>query len=89
MTPVNSSAPRGRKALASFWHDFEWPVVGGLALLALALGAFGYYAQFKAGGEARTLWDILYFDIQLFLTVCGELTSPRLRGQVGSRKRSG
>lgn len=75
MKAVNSSASCWRKALGNFWRDFEWPVVGGLAVVALALGGFGYHAQFRADGGTRALWDILYFDIQLFL-----IQMPEMKG---------
>lgn len=73
---MNSSPSRGRNALANFWHDFEWPIVGAVALAALALGGFGYYAQFQAAGTTRTFWDILYLDIQLFIISMPELKTP-------------
>ena len=76
MTATNSSAPRGRKSLANFWRDFQWPVVGALAFLAMVLGWLGYHAQFHAEGAARTLWDILYFDLQLFTLQMPDVKPP-------------
>jgi hypothetical protein len=76
MTAAKSSGSNWRKTLESFWHDFEWPVIGGFAVLALVLGFFGYYAQFRAQGDAHTFWDILYLDIQLFLIQMPEVKGP-------------
>src|ERR1041384_1100516 len=76
MRAMYSSPPRGHKALANFWHDFEWPVMGALAFLAMLLGGIGYYMQFRADGTARSIWDVLYFDLQLFTLQMPDVKPP-------------
>ena len=73
---MNSSARRCRVALSNFWRDFEWPVVGALALTALALGAIGYHSQPRTEGGIRDFWEILYFDLQLFTLQMPEVKPP-------------
>jgi hypothetical protein len=65
-----------RKALRNLWRDFEWPVVGLLALIAMILAHFGYWSHLKGQKPPPTFWDLLYFDLQLFLIQMPNLTPP-------------
>lgn len=64
------------KQLRSRWHAFQWPVVGGLAILALVLGCSGFNKHYAALGETRSVWDIFYFSLQLFTLESGSLSRP-------------
>ncbi len=51
----------------SFWHDYQWPVVAGLALLALGLGFIGFKKYFIAMGDQHTALDMFFYSLQLFV----------------------
>jgi voltage-gated potassium channel Kch len=50
--------------------DYRWLLVGGLGLLALGLGFYGFSRHFEG---SRSPWDILYLSIQLFVLESGSV----------------
>jgi hypothetical protein len=65
-----------RELLKSFWDDYEWFVVGGLAATAFVLGYFGFENQPTAPGEQRSILDNLYHSLQLFWLEYGSASEP-------------
>lgn len=55
--------------------DFEWIVVGGLAVTAFVLGYLGFEDQ-PAPGEAPSTLDHLYRSLQLFVLEYGSTSEP-------------
>jgi len=53
-----------------WWHEHQWPIIGLLWLVALGLGCAGLAKHFAAAGEYRSLWDILYRSVRLFVLEC-------------------
>lgn len=65
-----------RKNLRVIWQDFQWPVVGGLVLVSLALGYIGFARHFALIGERRSFWDCFYLSLQLFTLESGSIAPP-------------
>ncbi len=61
---------------ASLRQASRWPVVGVLALLALVLGYIGWAQYFAARPETKSVWDLLYLDVQLFFLQSGAVPGP-------------
>lgn len=60
-----------------FWQqDYHWPIIAGLAILALILGYIGFRKYFAALGETRSHWDIFYLTIQLFVLESDIIAGP-------------
>ena len=79
--PVPTPAPppqrRWHESLLPLWRDFQWPVMGVLALVAIVLGHVGYVQQFQATTAAEySFCDILYLDLQLFLLQMASVPLP-------------
>ena len=34
-----------RETARHWWYDYEWPVIGALAMAVVALGCWGFYLQ--------------------------------------------
>jgi hypothetical protein len=65
--------PRHRRGrLGGLWDTIEWPVVGGLALTALALGMIGFHRHEAGLGVA----DLVYRTLQLFTLESGSVEPP-------------
>ena len=56
-----------RETLRPWWHDYEWPVVGVLALVALVLGFCGFELQARAEQKPLYFLDMLFQSFQLFV----------------------
>ena len=54
----------------------RWPVVGLLALTALVLGYIGWFEYWAARPETKSIWDLLYLDVQLFFLQSGAVPGP-------------
>lgn len=65
-----------RKYLRIWWQSYQWPVIGMIALIAIALGYIGFNKYFIALGESRSPFDIFYFTLQLFVMESGSISSP-------------
>ncbi|MBI5583765.1 MAG: NAD-binding protein [Deltaproteobacteria bacterium] len=66
-----------RKTLRPWLQDYQWPLVGGLALLAGVLGFLGFRQLYLSRGEAHTLGDIFYLTLQLFSMKSGAVSGPK------------
>jgi len=64
------------KALQRFWRDFEWPVIGLLAIVALVLGHIGYALHYRNATPQYSFFDLLYFDLKLFVLETNDVTRP-------------
>ncbi|MFO1531872.1 MAG: NAD(P)-binding protein [Kiritimatiellia bacterium] len=60
LTPIKET---WRQRARHWWYDFEWPVVGGLALAAMLLGCVGFHLHLGRGFNPV---DLLYKSAQLF-----------------------
>ena len=57
-----------RETLRPWWYDWEWPVIGGLAIAAMVLGYIGFHNQLKQDGEIPIeRVDLLFRAAQLFV----------------------
>jgi len=65
-----------REYIRRWWQNHQWKVIGGIALLGLALGYIGYSKYFIALGEIRSPWDIFYVTIQLLVLESGSVFGP-------------
>ncbi|MFQ5864543.1 MAG: NAD-binding protein [bacterium] len=65
-----------RKYLRLWWQAYQWPVIAGIALFALALGYIGFRNYFLALGESRWPLDIFYLALQLFVLQSGAILGP-------------
>jgi hypothetical protein len=65
-----------RQSILRWWHDYQWPVIGSIWLIALALGYIGFTKYFTALGEKRSPWDNLYLALQLFILESGSVSVP-------------
>ena len=53
-----------------------WFFTGSLVAISLVLGYIGFKRYFQALGEHRSVWDLLYLDLQLFTLESGAVTGP-------------
>ncbi|HUT95509.1 MAG TPA: NAD-binding protein [Thermoguttaceae bacterium] len=69
---VNRVEMLWRARVRRWWHDFQWTVILIVALVAVALGCWGF-AQLpvEPGKPARTWLGILYLTLQLFTLESG------------------
>jgi hypothetical protein len=58
------------------WRRFRWPLLALAAVLASGLGFVGFSEFFRAIGEPRSPWDVLYLTIQLFTLESGSVSGP-------------
>ena len=65
-----------RKRFKRSLEDCKWLLIGGIWLVALALGYVGFRDYFFALGENRSPWDILYVSLQLFTLESGSVSGP-------------
>ncbi len=65
-----------RKHPGRWWNVCEWPVVCILGLAALTLGCIGFARNSAFTGLRRSLWDLLYLSLQLFLLESGSVDPP-------------
>ena len=63
-----------RRRARRIWRDMEWPLLGTLALLVIILGCIGFAQHVDAAGEERSLFDLLYVTLQLFVLESGSVT---------------
>ncbi len=54
----------------------RWVIGGGFIVLALALGIIGFREYFIAQGRSRSLWDVFYLTLQLFVLESGAIPGP-------------
>ncbi len=53
------------------WRQAEWPSIWILASVALSLGCVGFHQYFRASGQGRSLLDLFYLSLQLFVLESG------------------
>jgi hypothetical protein len=58
---------RWRKRLKSWLVDYQWPLIGTIALFVLALGYVGFKKLCAFPGEQRSTLDAFYLSLQLFV----------------------
>ena len=74
---VGSAATGWREPLWSLWRKcWQWLVTLGLAGVALVLGSVGFWRHFALRGEPRSLLDIFYLTVQLFMLESGGVSGP-------------
>lgn len=76
MTHPSQPAPSRKARLKRRWQAAEWPVVWGLAFVAVALGILGYARHFALAGQHRTPFDLFYLSLQLFVLESGAVAAP-------------
>ncbi|MEW5803029.1 MAG: NAD-binding protein [bacterium] len=55
-----------KKHIRKVWQDFQWPIIGGIAIVAMGIGFVGLSKYFSACYEVRSRLDIVYCVLQLF-----------------------
>lgn len=56
-----------REVFRPWWYDWEWPVIGGLALVVLVLGVVGFRMYLTAAGKPVEAVDLVFRTFQLFV----------------------
>jgi hypothetical protein len=56
-----------RETIRPWWYDYEWPVIGGVALAAVILGCIGFRLQLLAEQKPVELVDLIFRSFQLFV----------------------
>lgn len=56
-----------RESLRPWWQNFEWPLLGGLALAAVVLGCIGFRLQFLHDKKPVEWVDLIFRSFQLFV----------------------
>ena len=56
-----------RERLRPWWHDYEWPVVGVIALMVVGLGFYGFRLQTLLDKKTPYFLDLLFQAFQLFV----------------------
>lgn len=56
--------------------DYRWLLVGFIWIVAFVLGYVGFSNHHSAIGEPRSVWDNMYFSLQLFVLQSGGVTGP-------------
>jgi hypothetical protein len=78
--PEGEGSPQGprrrrfataRESLRRRWRALQWPLIGGLGLLALVLGFVGFEHYLDRLGRPNGFWDVLYLDLQLLVLQSG------------------
>ena len=59
-----------------FLYDYRWSLIGLLAAGTFALGAAGFWMYLGAAGQPRTLTQVLYLSLQLFVMDSGSVPPP-------------
>lgn len=62
--------------LRKLWMDFQWPIIGGIAIIAMLLGYIGFRKYFAACHEVQSPLDIFYLVLQLFTLGFGLPSTP-------------
>lgn len=65
-----------RRRLQIFWHDYQWPIILAVELLALILGYIGLAKNATATGERLSPLDLFYRMIQLIPMESGSVSGP-------------
>ncbi|MGH2819404.1 MAG: potassium channel family protein, partial [Actinomycetota bacterium] len=65
-----------RSILSGVWGTIRWPLIAGLAVLALVLGWIGFGSVPAPGGAEGSFWDRLYLSLQLFALESGAVEPP-------------
>ena len=56
-----------REQVRPWWYDYEWPVLGAIAVVLLALGYYGFLLHQRAENKTPYVWDLLFQSAQLFV----------------------
>jgi hypothetical protein len=64
------------KYIRKLWLDFQWPIIGGIAIIAMVLGYVGFRKYFTACHEVQPPLNILYLVLQLFTLDFGLPSTP-------------
>ena len=67
MGPTRRIRKLWHESLRPWWHDYEWPVVGAVAVAVVALGFVGFRLQTLAENRTPYFWDMLFQSCQLFV----------------------
>lgn len=52
--------------VARGWTEYQWSIIGLLALVAFALGVWGFFEYFRGVTLTRSGWSLAYHALQLF-----------------------
>lgn len=68
---------RARWRRARAWASAQrWWVLGGAAVATLVLGMVGFARHFHDAGQSRSVLDVLYMSLQLFVLESGSIEPP-------------
>ena len=71
----DQSAAQLRSLVSIVWRRcWQWLVMVAIAVVAIVLGYIGLTKYFAAAGQTRSLWDICYFILCLFVAEAGEIS---------------
>jgi hypothetical protein len=57
-------------------YDYRWSLIGLLAATTFALGSVGFWIHLGAAGEPRTITQVMYLSLQLFVLDSGGVAPP-------------
>ncbi len=72
-TPKSVQGSAGSGALGKTW---QWVIIGEISALTLLLGYVGFWKYSLARQEARSVLDLLYLTVQLFIMESGAVQPP-------------
>jgi len=50
-----------------WWYDYEWPVIGAIALAVVGLGCVGFHLHIQREGKSSDVLDLIFKSCQLFV----------------------
>ncbi len=56
-----------RETARRWWYDYEWPVIGAIALVVVGLGCVGFQLQLQREDKPTELLDLIFKSCQLFV----------------------
>lgn len=56
--------------------EYRWLLIGSMWIVAFVLGYVGFSNYHSAIGEPRSVWDNMYFSLQLFVLQSGGVSGP-------------
>ncbi|KKK88888.1 hypothetical protein LCGC14_2738630, partial [marine sediment metagenome] len=71
-----NSAPRPHTVLAFWRQHWQWILIAMFGVAGVCFGACGYIKYFRGAGQRRSVLDICYFVLHLFVIESGEVSGP-------------
>lgn len=73
---MNGRSTRRSGRISRWLYDYRWSLIGLLAATTFGLGAVGFWIHLGAAGEPRTITQVMYLSLQLFVLDSGGVAPP-------------